>query len=161
LSLAYIRAETSATWAYLNGHAALFERRGSVIYKNKPAFSIFGIRPYSFAPWKVAISGFYKSLTFAKIGPANGRPVVFDDTVYFLPCQSEDEASFLEELLRSDAAQAFYLSMIHWEEKRPITIDVLKRLSIEKLAAHLGCHQTYASFAKPKNPTLFGDHIPA
>jgi hypothetical protein len=28
--------------------------------------------------------------------------------------------------------------MIHWDDKRPITVDILKRLSIEKLAARLG-----------------------
>ena len=147
----YISSKAPATWDYLNRHAALLNKRGSVIYKNKPVFSIFGVGPYSFAPWKVAISGFYKKLHFEKIGQANGRPVVFDDTVYFLPCCSEDEASFIEDLLRSDAAQAFYRSMIHWDDKRPITVDVLKRLSIHKLAAMLGRERDYACFTRHNN----------
>jgi len=151
----YIRSKAPAKWEYLNRHAAHLNERGSVIYKNKPEFSVFGVGPYSFAPWKVAISGFYKKLHFAKIGPYNGRPIVFDDTVYFLPCWSEEEATFIETLLRSDAAQAFYRSMIHWDDKRPITVDILKRLSIEKLAARLGREQDYACFTRPKNASLF------
>ena len=148
---AYISIKAPKTWRYLNRHAAPLHNRGSAIYKNKPAFSIFGVGPYSFAPWKVAISGFYKKVHFVKIGPVNGRPVVFDDTIYFLPCWSEEEACFILRLLRSNAAQAFYHSMIHWDEKRPITVEILKRLSIRKLATMLGCEQDYVQFTAIKN----------
>ncbi len=144
----YIRTKAPKTWNYLTRHAALLERRGSVIYKNKPAFSIFGVGPYSFAPWKVAISGFYKKLSFVTIGPINGRPVVFDDTIYLLPCWSKEEACFIEELLCSEAAQALFHSMIHWDEKRPITVEILKRLSINKLARMLGRERDYLRFAE-------------
>ena len=134
----WIRHEWPQTWEYLTGHAGLLNKRASVIYKNRPVFSIFGVGSYAFAPWKVAISGFYKKLEFLQVGPENGKPVVFDDTVYFLPCVSADQATFLARLLRSEVAQSFLGSMIHWDDKRPITIDVLKRLSLEKLAAFLG-----------------------
>jgi hypothetical protein len=143
----YIRTKAPKTWDYLKRHAAFLDRRESIIYKNKPVFSIFGVGPYSFTPWKIAISGFYKKLHFVKIGPISGRPVVFDDTVYFLPCWSEEEACFIEALLRTEAAQDFFHSMIHWEDKRPITADILKRLSIRKLAAALGREKDYARLA--------------
>ncbi|HVC44456.1 MAG TPA: hypothetical protein VND20_06520 [Candidatus Binataceae bacterium] len=144
----YIRTKAPKTWDYLERHAAFFDKRGSVIYKNKPPFSVFGVGPYSFAPWKVAISGFYKNLHFVKIGPVNGRPVMFDDTIYFLPCWSEEEACFIEALLCEDVAQEFLHSMIHWDEKRPITVEILKRLSIAKLAEMCGCEGDYARFAE-------------
>jgi len=143
----HIRMKAPETWNYLKHHAALLNKRGSVIYKNKPAFSVFGVGPYSFAPWKIAISGFYKKLNFVKVGPVKGRPVVFDDTIYFLSCWSEEEASFIEALLRSEPAQGFLDSMIHWDEKRPITVEILRRLSIRKLAVMLGREQDYAQFA--------------
>jgi hypothetical protein len=141
-----IRLTAPRAWNYLERHAHLLNRRGSVIYKNKPAFSIFGVGPYTFAPWKIAVSGFYKSLNFVKVGPVHDKPVVFDDTIYFLSCASKDEAVFLESLLLSDEAQSFLSSMIHWDEKRPITVDVLKRLSIRKLAAALGRESDYRRF---------------
>lgn len=137
-----------ATWEYLNRHCSLLDKRGSVIYKNSPRFSIFGVGPYTFAPWKVAVSSFYKKLMFLPVGPVDDRPIVFDDTVYFLPCSCEKEARFLEELLHSELAQDFYKSMIHWSDKRPLTIDILKRLNIQKLAAALGRDQEYLEFAE-------------
>jgi hypothetical protein len=142
----HIRLKAPKTWDYLEGHAALLDKRGSVIYKNKPSFSVFGVGLYTFAPWKIAISGFYKSLKFVKVGPVEGRPVVFDDTIYFLPCWSEAEADFLQMLLTSEPASKFLHSMIHWDEKRPVTVDILKRLSVRKLAAALRCEKEYRTF---------------
>jgi len=149
----YVGEETSSirhaaprTWNYLHAHADHFLRRGSRIYANKPDFSIFGVGTYSFAPWKIAVSGFYKHLRFLRLGPVSAKPVVLDDTVNFLPCWSEHEARFVETLLTSDAATEFYESMIHWDEKRPVTIDILRRLSLRKLAAELGLAEDYAYF---------------
>lgn len=76
------------TWAYLTAHTDLLAKRGSSIYRDRPPFSIFGVGEYSFALWKVAISGFYKRLVFTVVGPVEDKPTVFDDTSYFLPCDS-------------------------------------------------------------------------
>jgi hypothetical protein len=126
------------TWAYLTRHGDRLDKRASVIYKGRPRFSVFGIGEYSFAPWKVAIAGLYKKLAFHAIGPHEGKPVVFDDTCYFVPCQSQREASLVASLLNSEQAREFYSAFIFWDAKRPITVDVLARLDVAKLAAELG-----------------------
>jgi hypothetical protein len=128
-----IELRAPLTWAYLESHRSAFERRTSVIYRHKPDFSIFGIGGYSFAPWKIAISGLYKQLTFKLFGPREGKPVFFDDTVYFLPFADDDQARRVLELLRSAPAQGFLRSMIFWEDKRPITAELLRRLDLEQL----------------------------
>jgi methylase of polypeptide subunit release factors len=150
-----IETHAPMTWRYLERHAELLDKRGSSIYRNKPRYSIFGVGPYTFAPWKVAISGFYKRLNFMKIGSPDGKASVFDDTVNFLPCWSEEEADFIVSLLRSKQAQEFLTSIIHWDEKRPVTIEVLKRLSIERLAAIHSREQEYAYFTECQNLPLF------
>jgi hypothetical protein len=151
-----IRDKAPRTWKYLQAHRDALDRRASSIYRNKPPFSIFGVGSYSFSPWKIAISGFYKSLRFMRIGPPLGHnPVVFDDTIYFLSCWSEEEAAFLEEMLNSPPAIEFYGSMAHWDEKRPITVDLLKRLSMRKLAKELGRERDYARFSVPSDGPLF------
>jgi hypothetical protein len=157
-----ISREAPRTWEYLQRHASRLDKRGSVIYKNKPAFSVFGVGPYTFSPWKIAISGFYKKLLFVKIGPVNGRPMVFDDTIYFLPCWSKEEADFLADLLDAEPSRAFFHSMINWDEKRPITVEILKRLNLRKVAELLGKEDLYLQFssasrvrgffAAPRNP---------
>lgn len=134
------------TWQYLQQNHPAFEKRSSSIYKNRPDFSIFGVGDYTFTPWKVAISGFYKKLNFVPIGPVDDKPIVFDDTIYFLACQSREEAEFLADLLNSDLATQFFNAMIFWEDKRPITVEVLKRLNIRRLACVLGRENLYLSF---------------
>ena len=74
-----IKHNAPRTWDYLQSHAGLLDRRASVIYRNRPRFSVFGVGPYSFAPWKVAISGFCKRLDFRCIGPVADKPVLLDD----------------------------------------------------------------------------------
>ncbi len=134
------------TWAYLIDHAELLDKRKSSIYKGRPRFSIFGVGEYSFSPWKVAISGLYKKLHFALVGPHAGKPVVLDDTCYFIPCQSEKETRYLVELLNSEAAEEFLKSFIFWDAKRPITVSVLKKLSLVALARELGTEDTIRNF---------------
>jgi hypothetical protein len=121
------------TWNYLLRHAAALDARTSIIYKKKPRFAIFGVGPYTFAPWKVAISGLYKKLEFKLYGPTHGRPTIFDDTVYFLPFESEVQATEVLKALQGKAAQAFLSSMVFWDEKRPITVELLKRLDLTRL----------------------------
>ena len=57
------------TWRYLTRHADALDDRKSSIYENRPRFSVFGIGPYSFAPWKIAISGLYKNISFVVVPP--------------------------------------------------------------------------------------------
>lgn len=126
------------TWKYLLKYEELLDRRRSSIYKKRPRFSVFGVGDYSFANWKVAISGFYKKLLFKVVGPYQGKPVVMDDTAYFLSCETRGEADYLASLLNSDTARAFFNSFVFWDAKRPITIELLKRLDLAALARELG-----------------------
>lgn len=126
------------TWKYLNEHAELLSRRASSIYRNRPRFSIFGVGDYSFAPWKVGISGFYKHLNFRIVGSVEEKPVMLDDTCYFVACKNEDEAIHLEELLNSEVAKDFFSCFIFWDAKRPITTNLLGSLDINALAKELG-----------------------
>ena len=124
----------------------MFSRRASSIYRDRPAFAIFGVGDYSFAPWKVAISGFYKKLAFVPVGPVNGKPVVFDDTSYFLPCETRQQAVFLAALLNSPVAQSFYSAFVFWDSKRPITAELLRRLDLRRLAKELGVAREFAAY---------------
>lgn len=131
------------TWSYLHHHRALLNKRGSSIYRGKPEFSIFGVGDYTFSPWKIAISGMYKSLRFVKVGPYKEQPVVFDDTTNFMPCPSEPAATLLLSLLESDATKLFFRSFVFWDAKRPITVDLLGRLNLHALAESRGVSKEF------------------
>lgn len=131
----WIQRDAPKTWKYLTQHAALLDKRKSRIYRKNPRFSIFGIGNYSFAPWKIAISGLYKKIQFSLISPnADGKPCMVDDTCYFVPCWDIREAQLLQDLLALDEAKAFLEAFIFWDSKRPITAEVLRRINLRALA---------------------------
>jgi len=135
---AYLASCAPKTWKYLIRHADLLDARRSIIYQRKPRFSIFGVGSYTFAPWKIAISGFYKTLNFIKVGPVDGKPIVMDDTIYFVPCRSESEADQILSIVRSGPFTELMDAMAFLDEKRPITAELLKRISIDRVANILG-----------------------
>ncbi len=124
-------------WKYLLSYSDILSKRGSSIYRKRPPFSIFGIGRYSLTAWKVAISGLYKNLRFSRRGPYDGRPIAFDDTCYLFPCDSEEECDVLYELVTSSAATEFWLSLVFWDSKRPITAKLLNLLDLAVLAKKL------------------------
>lgn len=132
-----IREVAPKTWAYLEAHADKLDFRRSSIYQNRPRFSIFGMGAYSFAPWKVAISGLYNTFRFVVVSPAAGCPVMLDDTCYFIACRLKEEACLIADLLNSDPSQRFLRSLVFLDSKRPITTEVLRRLSLVALARRL------------------------
>ncbi len=133
-----IRHLAPKTWKYLEEHSELLDGRVSSIYRNRPRFSVFGVGEYSFSPWKVAISGFYSNLHFAAIGDDGGKPMVFDDTCYFVACYNEEEAKFVASLLNAPVTREFFSAFIFWDAKRPVTTDVLQRLNLLALAREVG-----------------------
>jgi hypothetical protein len=129
-----IRAIAPKTWKYLTEHAELLDQRASSIYKDRPRFSVFGVGEYSFLPWKVAISGFYKHFNFKLVGTYANKPVMLDDTAYFIGCKTKDEAECLTDLLNTRVAKDFFSAFVFWDAKRPITVDLLRRLNPVALA---------------------------
>lgn len=117
-------------WAYLASHQAAFAQRKSAIYRNQPPFAYFGLGAYSFAPYKVAVSGMYKIPKFRLIEPVDGKPVMLDDTCYFLPCTSLLQAAFITRLLNHPLCQDFLCAITFTDAKRPITKKLLQRIDL-------------------------------
>ncbi len=120
-------------WDYLTTHIDVFERRKSSIYRNKSSFAMFGIGNYSFSLYKVGVSGLHKTPKFRAIGPVEGRPVMLDDTCYFVSCRSPEQAVLLSGLLNAPACLELIQSMIFFDSKRPITKKLLQRIDLKAL----------------------------
>jgi len=132
-----LRTRAPKLWKYLVKHEVFFEKRKSSIYRNKPRFSIFGVGDYSFKPYKVAVSGFYKELNFCLVCPANNRPVMLDDTGYFLGFDTYLDALFAVSVLNSASVKQFLSSIVFRDAKRPYTKEVLMRVNLARAASHL------------------------
>lgn len=126
----YIKQKLPYTWKYLNDHIDNFNNRKSIIYKNAPPFSMFGVGDYSFSPYKVGLSGFYKKPLFSLL--YSEKPVMTDDTAYFLSFDNYDMAYCMMLLLNSATVQDFLLSIAFLDNKRPYTIKLLSRIDFHK-----------------------------
>ncbi len=131
-----IREKSPMLWRYLQLHSMKLDNRKSSIYKRAPQFAIFGIGDYSFKPYKVAISGFYKNPIFALTYNANdkNKPIMLDDTCYFLGFDNFNTALITTILLNSNLVQSFLTSIAFLNSKRPYTKEVLMRIDLLKVA---------------------------
>ena len=83
-----------------------------------------------------AAAGFAPAL----VGPQDGKPVMLDDTCYFLPFDDERTARSAFAALRSEIALDFFAARIFWDAKRPIRKSILQTLDLRKLEATMrGC----------------------
>ena len=130
----YIEKLAPKTWKYLCDRKAVFDSRKSSIYKGAPAFSMFGVGDYSYAEYKVGISGFYKKPLFALLYNEKkiDQPIMVDDTSYFLSFDNYSEAYTCMLLLNSERVQKFLLSISFQDAKRPYTKKVVQRLDLNK-----------------------------
>ncbi len=129
----YIKEKYPLTYNYLSNHKEYFDRRKSSIYKDKPNFSIFGVGDYSFALYKVAISGLYKSTHFTIVKPNDTKPLMLDDTCYFIGFNTLKEAQIAHLLLNSEMVQTFLKSVIFSDAKRAVNKDTLMRIDLRKV----------------------------
>jgi len=143
-------------WNYLLTHGERLDRRKSVIYEKRPRFSIFGIGDYAFSPYKVAISGFYKKPRFSLIFPINEKPVMLDDTCYYLSFNSLKEALIAWTLFSTPEIKNFLKSIVFLDSKRPYTKEKLMRIDLSKLVNSYSFKETKTFF--DNNLKQFLDH---
>ena len=122
------------TFEYLNKHIDLFKKRKSSIYKGKCNFSIFGIGNYTFKPYKIAISGLYKTFHFCLVKPQYDKPVMLDDTCYFIGFDTLEQAEYIWNLLNTEIVEKLLKSISFSDAKRMITKDILMRIDLKKVA---------------------------
>ena len=129
-----LRVTAPLLWEYLNANSEALDSRKSSIYRKRARFCIFGVGDYTFAPYKVAVSGMHKLPTFRLIGPINGQPVVFDDVCYFTSFDDLGKAALVSAILTSEPAQKLMNSLIFTDSKRPVTKKLLQRIDVAALS---------------------------
>ena len=129
----HLKNDVPKTWEYLNNNIKLFENRKSSIYNGAPPFSMFGVGDYSYSKYKVGVSGFYKQPLFSVLYSDDEKPVMIDDTSYFICFDNYDMAYVAMLLLNSDKVQKFLKSIAFLDAKRPYTKKVLERIDFHKI----------------------------
>ena len=120
-------------WNYLVSHRDRFAERRSGAYRGRPEFCMFGVGDYTFAPWKVAVSGLHQDARFRVVGPVENRPVVLDDTCYFWGCDDPGQAVVVSAALRMPAAQEAISTLMPTGTKRSVTKRLLQRVDLDAI----------------------------
>ena len=143
-----IASQAPSTWDYLTSHKSRFAARKSSIYKEGMPFALFGVGDYTFAPWKVAISGLHHHPRFVLVPPYKGQPVLFDDTCYFLSFSEEEEARAVADTLNSGPSRSLLEALMFDDAKRPITVELLQRLNLCAIAEEAGMATRWRAVAR-------------
>lgn len=133
----YLKSYAPKAWQYLNQNATTFEKRKSKIYNNSTKFAMFGIGDYSYLPYKVCICGFNKKPFFALVFSENKKPVMLDDTIYFLGFENYDIAYTTMIYLHSKKVDNFLQSLSFADSKRPYTKKILSRIDFFKIYSEI------------------------
>lgn len=156
-----LKTNAPVLWEYLARNGKWLDERKSSIYRGKPRFSIFGIGEYSFKKHKVAISGLYKEPVFSIVRPIDNRPIMLDDTCYFIGFDTYLETLFTASLLNSEPVKRFLRSVVFSDAKRPYTKEVLMRINLSEAASRLSLrslHELWANAGyEPREPAAESD----
>ena len=128
------------TYSYLIKHSSFLDKRSSRIYQARPRFCLFGIGDYSFAPYKVVVSGLYKHTQFA-LSISADKPVMADDTCYILGFEDKRDAEITHKILNHPYTQTFIRSILFDDAKRVISKELLSRIDLTKAAEIIGAKE--------------------
>ena len=101
--------------------------------KLKNCLDKWGHYNYAFKPFKVAISGFNKKSVFALVYNKQGKPIMLDDTCYYLGFDDFKISLIAMLILNSKIVQEFIKSIAFLDSKRPYTKEILMRIDFLKV----------------------------
>ena len=116
---------------------------------------MFGVGDYSFAPYKVGVSGFYKKPLFSLL--TADKPVMTDDTSYFLSFDNYDDAYTMMLLLNSQPVQEYLTSIAFLDSKRPYTVKLLSRVDIIKCISRVSMDELIYTLNLKSNLFFFDE----
>jgi len=144
----HLKFDAPLTWFYLQKNSALFAKRKSRIYNNAAEFAMFGIGDYSYLPYKVCIGGLNRKPTFSLVFSPDKKPVMLDDTSYFIGFEDYETAYTAMIYLNSAKVQDLLLNLSFADAKRPYTKKLLSRLDFSKICAEISFEELKSTETK-------------
>lgn len=102
---ANLQRDFPKTYAYLSGFKKVLQNRPAYVKyllpQGEPWYSLYDIKNYTFAPWKVVWREQADSLTAVVVGTIEDRCAVADHKLMLVACSGRDEAHYLCACLNS------------------------------------------------------------
>ena len=162
-----LRVRYPETWEYLKRFEPTLRERAAFtryftrkdktgeVMETGPFYSMFDVGDYTFAPWKVVWRYVASDFIIAIIGSQEGKPVMPNEKLMLVPCETPEEAFFLCGLLSSSplrfGVRAFFV-------ETQIAPHVIERFNICKYNPSDPVHRGLAEASKEAHePAAQGD----
>ncbi|MEM4721391.1 MAG: N-6 DNA methylase [Candidatus Methanomethylicaceae archaeon] len=121
--------------------------------EDDPYWSIFNVGEYTFAPWKTIWRGeVATSLVAAVVGKdQNEKIIVPDQTVYFVPFDSKEEAHYLCAIINSSPVRALYQMFSY----KHVSMDFIRGISIPKFSHGKKIHLKLSELSEDAHKAKF------
>ena len=152
-----LKARYPETWKYLERFEPLLRERAAFkryftrrdktgrIIETGPFYSMFDVGDYTFAPWKVVWRYVASDFIPAVTGSQNGKPIMPNEKLMLVACDSSEEAFYLCGVLGSSpmrfGVRAFFV-------ETQIAPHVIGRFDIPKYNPYDPLHQRLAEASK-------------
>ncbi len=158
------------TWAYLKRHEPILRQRsafqryftrkknGTLIHTG-PFYSMFGVGPYTFAPWKVVWARLGNRMEAAALSTA-----IPQETITFLPCSTQNEAYYLASLINSTPFQFAAYAYSQAGGKSFGTPSILEKIRLPRFDPHSLPHQHLENLSREAHrlaPAAYKGNEPA
>ncbi len=138
----WLGSQLPLTYAYLAHFADRLRQRSGYqrYFRSAPFYSVFNVGNYTFTPHKVVWPRIARQMTAAVIQTGNERPIIPQETVTFVPCDSLDEAHYICALVNSTPFDFVAQSYSQRGGKSFGTPSILKRIRIPLFDAKNAIH---------------------
>jgi methylase of polypeptide subunit release factors len=149
------------TYAYLMQFEGFLRSRKTQVVRNLmsrgPFYSIFGIGEYSFAPWKVVWTRIAK-VEAAVIGVVGDKPILPQETLTMVDCQSEMEAHYLAAVINSTPFQFTVNAYSQRGGKSMGSQHILRYIHVPRFDQSNPIHQHMAAGSMQAHATAKSQH---
>lgn len=130
------------TYAYLMRHREALEARSSSIYRGRVFYTVFGLGPYSWLPYRVAWCGMAHRPEFFIVETVEDRHLgaklaILDGAHYAIATRDRAEADYLHARLNAPEVRTF-LDARAGRSKRSLTKSLLSRLRLARYGSRQG-----------------------
>jgi len=117
------------------------------VIETGPFYSMFDVGDYTFAPWKVVWTRIAQ-ISAAVVNEQDGKPVIPQETITLVSCESEREAHYITALVNSAPFQFAASSYSQEGGKSMGSMHVLEHIRIPKYDPADQVHQALAQASK-------------
>ncbi len=147
-----LQARYPRTYGYLKQFEPVLRKRSSrgvsdMLKKGAPFYTMFAVGDYTFAPWKVVWTRIAR-IEAAVIGTKDGKPVIPQETISLVQCQSEEEAHYIAALINSLLFQFTAISYSQEGGKSMGSMHILENIRISRYDLGNAVHRRLAELSE-------------